>query len=147
MIFLKCNFNFMTIYMKNDKKMRHFINSEIFCHRVCTVELKFSSIMQKKHNNFYFSLLDSLTDKDNDKEKTKLNDDLLTEKQKKDCINFTVYQWFSHFNFSSKLECLTLMSTSKDLIKEIKRWATKWNNDEVTFLFNKIKCDQIVLSS
>ena len=92
MIFLKCNFNFITIYMKNDKKIRHFIDFKISHYRMCTVKLKFSSITQKKHNSFYFSLLNSLTDKDSDKEKTKLSDDLLAEKQKKDHINFTVYQ-------------------------------------------------------
>ena len=43
-IFLKCNFNFMTIYMKNDKKMRYLIDFKISHHRVCIVELKFSLI-------------------------------------------------------------------------------------------------------
>ena len=91
MIFLKCNFNFMTIYMKNDEKMKHLIDFKISCHRICTVELKFSSVMQKKHDDFYFSLLNSLTDKNSDKKKMKLSDDLFTKKQKKDHINFTVY--------------------------------------------------------
>ena len=77
--------------MKNDEKMRHLIDSEILCHRMCIIKLKFSSVMQKKHDDFYFSLLNSLTDKDSDKEKMKLSDDLLAEKQKKDCINFAVY--------------------------------------------------------
>ena len=77
--------------MKDDKKMRCLIDFEISHHRVCIVKLKFSSITQKKHDNFYFLLLDSLTNKDDDKEKTKLDDDLFTEKQKKDCINFAVY--------------------------------------------------------
>lgn len=145
MIFLKRNFNSMATYMEDGEEVRRPIGSEIPRHRVCTVELKFSSATQKEHDGFYFPLLDSLAGKGGGKEKAKLGDGLPAEKQEEGRINFAAYRRLSHLGFSPKLERLALMSTSKGLAEEVRRWAAKWDDGGATFLFNKTKRDPAVL--